>query len=566
MDVYDFIIVGGGSAGSVLANRLSANREQRVLLLEAGRDIPAGKEPPEIRDTFYLSPYYGENLWPDTHVYWSPLDPDRPARKPVFYEQARVIGGGSSINAMAAIRATPDDFAEWETLGARGWSWENVLPFYKRLERDLDFTGDAHGEDGPIPIRRHQPGQWPPLVRTVSALMEQTGYHHVEDMNTNFEDRYCSVPLSSLPSHRVSAALGYLDPKTRQRANLTIHGHHQVESLVFEQRRVVGVTARGPDGSQEHRAREVIVSAGALRSQVLLMRSGIGPASALQPLGLEVQRDLPGVGQNLRDHPAIVVAAHVKRRATQDPRLRPNLHVALRYSSGIEGCQPGDMYLSVTNKSTWHPLGQRIGGFNICLHKPYSIGHLTLPSPGETPRIEFNALSDRRDYERLRAAVLLCADFLADSSVRSMINQSFGASFSERVRRLNRHTWSNWLRSWLGAVALDGPAWFRELLFRHVVRLGPDLERLVNDTELCERWVRDEVTGFFHPSGTCRMGLPGDPLSVVDPHGRVHGVDGLRVVDASIMPSLIRAPTNITTIMMAEKIAAHVNESNTYDP
>ena len=550
-DAYDFIIVGGGSAGSVLARRLSDRSTTRVLLLEAGRDYAPGSEPPEIRDTFYLAPYHREHLWPDVRVQWSRSTP------PVFYEQARVIGGGSSINAMVAMRGLPADFDEWVRLGASGWSWNEVSPYYKRLENDLDFAGEAHGSDGPIPIRRHRREDWPAFVRAVTEVLAGRGFDYVADMNADFGDGYCALPMSSVLEHRVSAAYGYLDRETRRRDNLEIRGEAEVQGLRFDGRRVTGVTARDARGEHAFEAAQVILSAGSFRSPALLMRAGIGPRDALEGLGITVRAVLAGVGANLHDHPTVSVATHLRAHAKQPAALRPNTNVALRYSSGVDGCGGGDMYMAIANKTTWHPLGQRIGGFFVCLNQPFSRGRMQLVSadPRVAPRIEFDALSDPRDFIRVVQGVQLASTLLADPRVASLCHESFGASFSERIRRLNRRSGFNWMRSAVANIALDGPAVLRKWLMRRVIQPGPELGALLADEAGLEGWIRSSVTGFFHPSGTCRMGDPADPDTVVDPSGRVVGIDGLRVVDASIMPALIRAPTNITTIMIAEKMA-----------
>lgn len=563
MPDYDYIVVGGGSSGCVLAKRLSADPGTRVLLIEAGRDYPPGEEPADIRDTFYTAAYVRENLWPDTRVQWLAPRAGNPAPRASFYEQGRVIGGGSSVNAMVALRGLPRDFAEWEAAGARGWSWPEVEPFYRRLERDLDFDDASHGREGPIPVRRHERGDWPPFVAAVAEELARRGYRYVDDVNGGDRDGFGRIPMSSLPSQRVSAAMGYLDRETRRRKNLRILSRTKVDALVMDGRRVTGVSVERGERRTTYRASEVVLCAGAYRTPALMLRSGLGPPDELAALGIPVRAPLPGVGRNLHDHPTFAAAAHLRRAARQPSDLRPHANAGLFYSSGLEGCPPLDMYMPIANKVSWHALGERIGGLFLVLMKPFSRGRVTLasPDPAEAPRIEANAFGDERDLARAMQAMRFAHDLLSPPAVRALTTYRFGGSFSERVRALDAYRPVNRVRSTLGSLLLDGPAPLRSFLMRSAVCPGAELDALVADDSGLEAWLRENITGFFHPVGTCRMGAPEDEGAVVDPEGRVRGVAGLRVADASVMPVIVRATTNLSAIMIGEKMARAILDS-----
>jgi 5-(hydroxymethyl)furfural/furfural oxidase len=553
---FDVVIVGGGSAGCVLANRLSADASRRVLLVEAGSDLPPGAEPAEILDSYPMPLFFG-----DRYI-WSGLTASAGRGKDGLatsraYEQGRVIGGGSSINVQSANRGLPRDYDEWRDLGAAGWSWDDVLPYFRKLETDLDFAGGLHGNDGPVPIRRIARENWPPFGAAIGAAFAASGVPFRRDQNGEFEDGIFPPAFSNRNDRRVSAASAYLDAATRRRANLAIWAETHVEGLVMSGRRAAGVRVVRDGRNVQVRADRVIVTAGAVHSPAILLRAGIGPAASLRNLGIEIVVDRPGVGRNLRDHPALTFCQFLPRRLRLPLSQRRASFVALRYSSGVEKCDRSDMYVTASARAGWHSLGARLGLYFLWCNRPYSVGQVALasPDPRQHPLVALNLLDDPRDLERMKTAVRKLFALAVHPSLNNAAEDFFPASFSQRIKRLSQFSRTNALAAAALGALLDLPAAIRHLSVKQFLLNGADFGKVVENDSALTDFVRRSVFGVWHPSGSCRMGDRSDPGAVVDPTGLVIGSENLYVADASVMPRLPTANTNIPTIMIAEKLS-----------
>ena len=457
------------------------------------------------------------------------------------------MGGGSSLNDMQANRGTPDDYDEWAASGVPGWGWQDVLPYFIRMERDLDFAGPLHGSAGPLPIRRIGAEVWPGFSRAAAAACAETGFAEIADQNGEFGQGYFPVAISNVKDQRVSSAIAYLDEATRRRSNLTILANSQVTDLLFEGLAATGVRLMRDGMTETVTAHETIVAAGALHSPAFLLRAGIGPADGLRRLGIAPLADRAGVGKNLQEHPAISISTVMARTARLPRSLRRHIHLGLRYSSGLSNAPPCDMYLVAMAKTGWHPVGEQIGALMTWVNKPYSRGHVALrtASPLDEPEVQFALLADERDYERLRLGFLLIARLYATDAMQGIAHGPFPTSYSERLRDLGIVSTKNLALTTILSRLLDGPAWLRRRLIDGLVTEDPPLSELLRDNHALEQFIRSKVHGVWHASGTCRMGAATDPEAVVDPRGRVIGVQGLRVSDASVMPWIPRANTNL---------------------
>jgi len=561
--VYDYIIVGGGSAGSVMAHRLSSRSANKVLLCEAGQDTPPGKEPPEIADSYSGTAYFDPRFhWTELKVHTQVVSHNHPQEYPPplrKYEQARVLGGGSSINGQMANRGAPTDYEEWVKRGADGWGWNDVLPFFKKVERDIDFDGPYHGKDGRIPVRRIPPEHWTGHAKAAAEAFKTRGFKFLPDQNGEFVDGYFPVTHSNAEERRVSAAMGYLDAATRKRANLAVSTDTQVRSLLFEGAQCVGVAALVAGKEQEFRTREVILSSGAIHTPAHLLRAGIGPIGHLKDLGIPVISALEGVGQRLMDHPSIALSSFIRRGARMNEYTRRHIHLGLRYSSNLPGVPKGDMFVVVISKSAWHALGERIASLLAFVNKTYSeTGQVKLASRDwrAEPIVQFNLLSDKRDLDRLMSGFKLMAAVQMTDALQKVTDSPFPAAYSDRVRAIGVVNTKNKILTRIVAQFLEGPAALRRYMIEKFVVEGFTFEQVMTDDEALEAFIRQATIGVWHASCTCRMGRADDAMSVVDTRGRVKGVQGLRVVDASLFPVVPCANTNFPTLMAAEKISA----------